>query len=66
MPMSALFECRTLRQLSTHVDDLRHEYLLDMIASGCSEVEALLERVAAIPQSKARDLVLELRGEGTR
>jgi acyl carrier protein len=61
MPMRLLFDFPTLRQLSAQVEDLRHAGLLDDIEDGANEMEELLERVAAMPESKVQDLVRDLR-----
>jgi acyl carrier protein len=65
MPMRLLFEFPTIKQLSAHVDDLRHARLLDKLAGGGNEMEELLERVASMSDSKVQELVRELKMEGT-
>jgi amino acid adenylation domain-containing protein len=64
IPMSVLFEFRTLKQLSAQVDDLRKSRLLEKLSGGGNKVEELLERVAAIPEGRVQELVRELRLEG--
>jgi amino acid adenylation domain-containing protein len=64
MPMSALFEFPTLRQLSVQVDDLRHARLLNEIAGGGDDIKELLGRVASMPEGKVQELVRELKIEG--
>jgi acyl carrier protein len=64
VPMSSLFEFPTLRQLSAEIDALRQARLLDSLASGGKKVGELLERVAAMPESRVQELVRDLRREG--
>jgi amino acid adenylation domain-containing protein len=64
MPISVLFDCQTLKQLSARVDDLRQAVFLDKLTVGGNTVKELLERVASMPDSKVQELVRELRTEG--
>jgi acyl carrier protein len=64
MPISVLFECQMLKQLSARVDDLRQRVFLDRLSVGGNTVKDLLERVASMPESKVQYLVRKLRSGG--
>lgn len=64
MPVRLLFEFATLQQLSAQVDSFWREHLIDRIADGGTEIDDLLERVAAMPESEVRDLLGELTTDG--
>jgi len=64
IPMSALFECPTLEQLSIQVADLWQARLIDRLANGGSEVKELLERVTSMSEGKVQELLRKLRMEG--
>jgi amino acid adenylation domain-containing protein len=61
MPIRLVFECPTLKQLSAQVDDLRQVHLLNEVSRGGDDIEELLGRVASMSESKAQDLIRELR-----
>jgi len=61
LPMRLLFEHPTIRQLSIRIEELREVRLREEIESGAGEVQELLEEIAAMPESKVRELMRELR-----
>jgi acyl carrier protein len=63
--MRSVFEHRALKELSHRVAELREAQRLDHIAQGGSDVQALLARVASMPESEVRELIRS-RTMGTR
>jgi acyl carrier protein len=61
MSVSAIFQCPTLQQLAGRIEELRAASLAERICSSDVDVASLLERVAAMPDEQARELVRELR-----
>jgi acyl carrier protein len=65
VPVRSIFDCPTMREFSDRVDELRQARLLDEISSGDGDIRALLERVAAMPESEVQKL-MESMTRGTR
>jgi acyl-CoA synthetase (AMP-forming)/AMP-acid ligase II/acyl carrier protein len=65
MPIGMLFESETLQQLAVEVDDLRRMRLLDRLSDGGIELEALLERLASMPENQVQQLIRKFETEGT-
>lgn len=61
IPINALFEFPTLRRLSARIEHIREVRLNEEIASGGEDIEALLEEVASLPQSRVEELMRELK-----
>ena len=64
LPVRSLFESPTLKGFSARVDALRQERLLQSLAAGGVDLEALLQRVASMPDSEVSQRVRTLRTEG--
>jgi len=62
LPMRAVFEAPTLREMSARIEQLRNDRLLEMIGSGTDDMQALLKSVAAMPAAEVQALVRELAG----
>ena len=61
IPVRMLFMFPTVSQLSDQVEELRKSQLLDRVASGGSDVQQLLKRVASMPESEVKELMQKLR-----
>jgi len=57
MPLSVLFDSPTIQELAAYLESVRHAQLIDDIQNGGDEMEELLQRVAAMPESEVKDLV---------
>jgi amino acid adenylation domain-containing protein len=57
LPMRALFESPTLKGLAAQLDALLQAQLLAVLSSGGEDLEQLLERVAAMPESAVQEWV---------
>ena len=64
VPMRMLFECPTLREFSAQTHERRDLYLNEVISRGGDEIEALLSRVAALPDSQVQGLMRSLDAGG--
>lgn len=64
LSINSVFEFPTLRQLAAQVEQLRTERLLDEIAEGNSDIDALIAQVASMPETRVRELMRELRSGG--
>jgi amino acid adenylation domain-containing protein len=60
LPLKSLFGYPTLQQLAAHIEELRRLRLLEQVAQGSSDMEALLEEVASMSESQAHELMREL------
>jgi amino acid adenylation domain-containing protein len=61
IPLRLMFECPTIAQLSSRVEDLRKARLLDEIAAGGRDIAALVEKVSSMSEANARELMDQLR-----
>lgn len=57
--MRDVFDHPTLRRFAARLDDLRREELLVQLAAGGQAVESLLERLASLPETEARECLLK-------
>ena len=64
MPMKLLFEAPTIAQLAPKIEALRQENFRSALEAGGDEVRELLEQVASMSESQARELARELGMEG--
>ncbi len=59
IPMRSMFDCPTLSEFAAHIEELRSSQLLERVAAGGAEIEDLLETLASMPESRARELLQE-------
>ncbi len=64
LPIEVLFDTPTLKQVSAQVEHLRDERMLQEVASGSDDIDALLEQVAAMSESRVQELMRTLRAGG--
>ena len=64
IPVRAVFEWPTLKELAEKLDELRRASLLTRVAHGGIEVEQLLDRVASMSDSCVQQLLADLTLEG--
>jgi acyl-CoA synthetase (AMP-forming)/AMP-acid ligase II/acyl carrier protein len=65
IPMKLLFQFPTLEPFAVKIEERRQASLVDDITQGTNDMEALLERVAAMPEDEARELVRQMRMRAT-
>jgi amino acid adenylation domain-containing protein len=63
VPIQSMFECPTLSEFAAHTEELRNSRLLGRIAAGGAEVEDLLETLASMSESRARELLRDIATE---
>lgn len=64
MPVTMLFKHPTVKLLAANVEEIRNRRWLDSITERPDEVDDLLEKVAAMPDSEVERLMREFRIEG--
>jgi hypothetical protein len=57
VPIRCMFDFPTLSELAIHVEQLRSSQLLERVIAGGAAVENLLQTLAAMPESRARELL---------
>jgi hypothetical protein len=60
LPMKLLFAHPTLRDLATRIGELRRARLLNELASGGEDIEALFENVTSMSEGQIRELMREM------
>jgi polyketide synthase PksJ len=63
VPIRLLFELPTIGQLSAQVDKLRDARLLEELSSGRDDIQEVVDAVAAMSDTRVRELVRELAKE---
>jgi len=61
LPLKLLFEHPTIARLAEQVVMLRNQHLLDRISQGDYSVQELLQRVTSMPESTAKELMMQLK-----
>jgi hypothetical protein len=62
--MRLFFECPTLKQLSSRVEDLRQAHFVSTVSGREEKVRHVLDSIALMPESRVQELIRELRVEG--
>jgi amino acid adenylation domain-containing protein len=63
VPIGMIFECATLQVLSTQVDALRRNHLIDRVSDDESDMKELIDNVASMPDHDVQALIRTLTTE---